>query len=430
MKVSVLTLGCKVNQAESAAIELELVSRGHELAGTGDSADAYIINTCCVTKSGDAKSRSAVRRARKINPDAVIAVCGCYSQISPDAVSDVGADIVTGTQDRLAVIGSIERFLETRLKSVSVPEYLQAAPTFERLTSGSVSGRTRALLKVQDGCENRCAYCIIPTSRGPVRSRPLEDASAESEQLALQGFAEIVVTGIEISSWGADLEGDAHLPDLIEAVCRSARTARVRLGSLEPAKIDLSFCRRLAALDNLCPHFHLPLQSGSDSVLLRMNRKYDTARFKESLDLLREAVKGCAITTDLIVGFPGESESEFDASIAFAARCGFSKMHVFPYSSRPGTPAAEMLGQITNAEKTRRARIADELSRKMAGAFADGSVGQIHDVLFERHSAGDSLGHAGNYLEVKVCGSAPLNVPLPVKITGSVGGILLGAVCD
>ena len=275
MKIGIYTLGCKVNQYETQAMERELAVRGHEVVPFEAEADAYIVNTCTVTAVSDKKSRQMIRRARKRSPQAVVAVCGCYAQTRPEEVRALDVDLIAGTGDRMGFLDLLEQAAREREPLVSLDEALRRR-RFEVLPAGGLAARTRAMLKVEDGCANFCAYCIIPYARGPVRSLPLETAAAEARRLAAEGYRELVITGIEISSWGRDLPGAPGLIDLLEAVCQAAEGLRVRLGSLEPRTITEEFCRRAAALPNLCPHFHLSMQSGCDATLQRMNRKYDT----------------------------------------------------------------------------------------------------------------------------------------------------------
>ena len=301
---------------------------------------------------------------------------------------------------------------------------------FEELEAGGLEGRTRALLKVQDGCVNFCTYCVIPYARGPLRSLPLDRAVEQTRRLAAQGYLELVLTGIEISSWGAERRDGSSLIDLIEAICTAAPGLRVRLGSLEPRTVTEDFCRRAAALPDLCPHFHLSLQSGCDATLRRMNRKYDTARYLRSVELLREWFDNPAITTDLIVGFPQETEEEFALALDFLCRCRFSAMHIFPYSRRDGTPAAAMEGQVPKVEKERRARRAAGLAEELEGAYLDSQVGRVLPVLFEEEKDGLWRGHAPNYALVLAEGRALHNRVLDVEITGRTGGSLRGELRD
>ena len=424
MNIAICTLGCKVNQYETAAMERELTARGHTLVPFEGPADACIINTCTVTAVSDKKSRQMIRRARKQSPGAVVAVCGCYPQTHPEDVKGLDVDLIAGTGDRMKFLDLLEQAAHEKEPVVNLDEALRRR-TFEVLPAGGLSARTRAMLKVEDGCVNFCSYCIIPYARGPVRSLPLDAAVREVRRLREEGYRELVLTGIEISSWGRDLPGKPGLAGLIEAVCREAGDMRVRLGSLEPRTITEDFCRRTAALPNLCPHFHLSLQSGCDATLARMNRKYDTRRYKESADLLNGAFRRPAITTDLIAGFPGETEEEFAATLDFIRSCGFAEMHIFPYSIRPGTPAAEM-EQVPRAVKEARAARAAAVAEEMHQAYLEDCVGQIYDVLYEQPADGLYQGHAPNYMLTAVPAGDLHNRILPTRITGVENGVLLG----
>lgn len=424
MNIAIYTLGCKVNQYETAAMERELTRRGHVLTPFEGPADAYVVNTCSVTAVSDKKSRQMIRRARKRSPAAVVAVCGCYPQTHPEDVAGLDVDLIAGTGDRMKFLDLLEAAVRERAPVVALDRALDRR-TFEALPAGGLAARTRAMLKVEDGCVNFCSYCIIPYARGPVRSLPLAAAAAEVRRLREEGYRELVLTGIEISSWGRDLPGKPGLAGLIEAVCREAGDMRVRLGSLEPRTITEDFCRRTAALPNLCPHFHLSLQSGCDATLARMNRKYDTRRYKESADLLNGAFRRPAITTDLIAGFPGETEEEFAATLDFIRSCGFAEMHIFPYSIRPGTPAAEM-EQVPGAVKDARAARAAAVAEEMHQAYLEDCVGQIYDVLYEQPTDGLYQGHAPNYMLTAVPAGGLHNRILPTRITGVENGVLLG----
>jgi len=430
MKIAIYTLGCKVNQYETQAMEQELRRRGHDLVDFDSAADAYIINTCTVTAVSDKKCRNMIRRTRKQAPGAVVAVCGCYAQTDPEAVAALEVDVVSGSAGRMAFLDMLEQQLHRRQSQlVQVDEALKRR-RFERLPAGGQEGRTRAMLKVEDGCVNFCSYCIIPYARGPIRSLPLEEAVAQAEALAADGYREIVLTGIEISSWGRDLNNGQTPADLICAVCEAVPDLRIRLGSLEPRTITEEFCRRVAALPNLCPHFHLSLQSGCDATLKRMNRKYDTARYHESVALLRRHFASPAITTDLIVGFPQETEEEFEQTLAFIRKCAFSSMHIFPYSRRPGTPAAAMAGQIPKAVQEERARRAAQAADEMEQTYLNGLVGAELPVLFEEEKSGLWQGHAPNYVAVRAKGSALHNCLRTVRITGVTGNALVGEIVD
>lgn len=424
MNIAIYTLGCKVNQVETQAMERELAGRGHTLVPFDGPADAYIVNTCTVTAVSDKKCRNVIRRARKGAPDAVVAVCGCYAQTGPDAVAALGVDLVSGSAGRMAFLDELEKLLQARGEQVITVDNALARREFERIAAGGGAGRTRAMLKVEDGCVNFCSYCIIPYARGPVRSLPLSEAAEQARRLGLEGYREVVLTGIEISSWGRDLKTGETLIDLMEGVCGAAPGLRVRLGSLEPRTITAEFCRRAAALPNLCPHFHLSLQSGCDATLARMNRKYDTARYFESVQLLRENFSDPGITTDLITGFPGETEEEFAQTLALVERCAFTAMHVFPYSRRPGTPAADMPGQVPREEKEDRARRAIALGETLERRWLESQVDRTLPVLFEEEKDGLWQGHAPNYALVRAGGEDLHNCLLHVKITGLEGGIL------
>ena len=429
MQVAIYTLGCKVNQYETQAMEAELCRRGHTLVPFTGPADAYLVNTCTVTAVSDKKSRQAIRQARRRSPGAVVAVCGCYAQTDPAAVAELGVDLVMGSAGRLEFLDRVEELAASRPRRALVdvdPALKRRA--FERLPAGGLAGRTRAMLKVEDGCVNFCSYCIIPYARGPVRSLPPEEAAREAARLAGEGYRELVLTGIEISSWGADLGGELGLIDLIEAVCRAAPRQRVRLGSLEPRTITAEFCRRAAALPNLCPHFHLSLQSGCDATLRRMNRKYNCARYLTGVELLRDYFDRPGITADLIVGFPGETEEEFSATLDFLEACRFSALHIFPYSRRPGTPAAERPDQLPNAVKAERAHRAAEAAERLRRSWLEGWVGENLPVLFEEEKDGLWRGYAPQYTEVTAPGTGLHNVICPVEITGIQGDALTGRV--
>ena len=424
MKVAIYTLGCKVNQYETQAMEQELRSRGHQVVDFTDEADAYVVNTCSVTAVSDQKSRQMVRRAKKQHPHAVLAVCGCYPQTHADEAEALEVDIVAGTGDRAGFIGLLEEAAAEKRHIRAIDESFERR-VFEVLPAGGMNERTRAMLKVEDGCVNFCSYCIIPYARGPVRSAPLEVAVEQAKGLGAEGYREIVVTGIEISSWGRDLKNGLSLINLLEAVCTAVPEVRIRLGSLEPRTITEEFCRRASVLENLCPQFHLSLQSGCDATLKRMNRKYDTARYLESVELLRKWFDRPAVTTDLITGFPEETEEEFEATLDFIRRCGFAQMHIFPYSIRPGTPAAKMT-QIHKGVKEERARRAAAVAADMERTYLAGCVGQIYPVLFEQERDGLFAGHAPNYMEVRMPGADLHNQVRLVRITGVEGEILLG----
>ena len=415
MKYAVYTLGCKVNQYETQAIETLLRERGFEPAE--EEADVVIVNTCAVTAESGRKSRQAIRRLKNQHPHALTAVCGCFSQLEPEQVKELGADIVFGSGEKKELVEAIVQAMPVlRIDDPFKRRY------FEALPSGAMAGRTRAMLKIQDGCDNFCTYCVIPYTRGRVRSLPLEECAEEAEKLAAEGFREIVVTGIEIASYGKDLPGRPCLADAIERIARAAPDVRIHLGSLEPTVVTASFCERLAALGNVCAHFHLSLQAGCDKTLRRMKRKYDTERFYECCRYLKESFPGCSLTADLICGFPGETEEDFRESIEFLQRCGFFFVHAFPYSVRPGTKAADMPDQLTREEKENRVRRANETIRRLQRAYLESCVGKELTVLFE--SPGQ--GHGDNYCLVHTKTPYPRGTVQNVQIIGLDGERLLG----
>ena len=434
MKFTIVTLGCKVNQYESQAMAAMLEERGHFQAEEGE-ADAIIINTCSVTAESSRKSRQTVRRMKAGNQNAAIAVCGCFSQVSPREAESLGADLVCGSGDRIKLVESVEDLFDERQKEsrsgtgqrIFVDDPFKRT-LFEELPSGAVGERTRAMLKIEDGCDNFCSYCVIPYARGRVRSLPLSSAKREVERLALSGYREIVITGIEIASYGKDLESGTGLAELVETVSAAAPGVRFRLGSLEPTVVTEDFCRRISKTGNVCNHFHLSLQSGCDSVLRAMRRRYDTARFFESVSLLREYFPGCALTADLITGFPGETEEGHGETICFIEKCGFASMHIFPYSNRPGTRAAGMPGALSRKEKADRAARAQAVADVMQERYLRGCVGTVQQVLFETGEEGRAFGHAGNYMRVSVCGEKLRGLVKNVNITGIIDKMLVGEV--
>ena len=426
MKYIISTLGCKVNQYETQAMEGFLNERGFERAVPGEIADAVIVNTCAVTAESGRKSRQTIRRLRDENPGAVLAVCGCYSQLEPDAVQEIGADVIFGAADREKLVDAVVRACEAGEKTRDIDEPFKRRE-IERLPAGAVDHRTRAMLKIQDGCVNFCTYCIIPYTRGRLRSLPCDEAAREAKRLATEGYREIVLTGIEVASYGVDLPGKPGLADVIEAVAAACGDMRIRLGSLEPTVITEDFCRRLAATGKLCRHFHLSLQSGCDRTLKAMNRKYDTETFFEKTELLRKYFPGCALTGDLITGFPGEKEEDFNATCAFLWKCRFAAMHVFPYSRRPGTPADSMPDQCPKRVKEERAHQAQRLCDSMHRDYLRSCVGQTLPVLFESEEDGSSTGHSDTYMPVKVKGTGLRGQLRDVEIMEVSGDTLLGS---
>lgn len=427
MKIAFYTLGCKTNQYETQAMERLLCEQGHEICSFEDDCDCYIVNTCSVTAVADKKNRAIIRRCRREHPQAILGVCGCYSQHAAQAVRELEVDVVGGS-------GGRQQFLEDLLaaaQSRTYQEHLDNAlrrREFEVLPAGGLQERTRAMLKVQDGCTNFCTYCIIPYTRGPIRSAPLETAVAQAKQLEQAGYREIVVTGIEIAGWGKDLPGKPPVWLLIAEICKAVPHLRIRLGSLEPRIVTEEFAAALAGFQNLCPQFHLSMQSGCDTVLARMKRKYNTEEYMESLERLRNAFSGCAITTDMIVGFPGETEEEFEKSLSFIRQCRFADMHIFPYSRRPGTPAAEMPGQLPNAVKEERSRRAIAVAQDMSRCYHQELLGTTQAVLVEGMEGEHSVGHAMNYVKIYIPGAYPRNEIQTVAVKSLYGDGVTGEV--
>lgn len=427
MKYIIYTLGCKVNQYETQAIEALLVSRGHKPCAEGEIADVVIVNTCAVTAEAGRKSRQAIHRLREENPGAVAAVLGCYSQLSPDAVQKLGADIVYGTADRLKLIDAVEKAVATGEGEKALDKPFERR-VFEELPAGAVSGHTRALLKIQDGCVNFCSYCIIPYTRGRVRSLPMEAAVRQAAELDKKGYRELVITGIEIASYGVDLPGKPDLADVVCAIADAAPHMRLRLGSIEPSVITEDFCKKIAACGSVCRHFHLSLQSGCDATLKAMNRKYDTARFYEAMQLLRRYFPDCGMTCDVIVGFPSESEEHQLETLDFLKKAQFSDAHIFPYSRRPGTPADKMDGQIDCATKAKRSKQARAVVAETRSAFLESMIGKALPVLFETKEGECWQGHSDNYLEVRAEGENLRGTVHNVRIDAVSEGILVGNV--
>ena len=407
MKVSITTLGCKVNQYESQAMLEILQNAGFSLASCLEEADVVLINSCTVTATSDQKVRQTMHRARRKNPGCIIVLTGCMPQAFPDIASRFEeADIILGNSNRSALLSSILTYLSQHQRIVNIQPY-GGKDNFEKMQVHSFGERTRAFLKIEDGCNRFCSYCIIPYARGRVRSKSLSDIKEEVETLANAGYQEVVLVGINLSAYGQ--EQGLHLCDAVEIVCSVKGVKRVRLGSLEPEQMDASVIHRLARQEKLCPQFHLSLQSGCDATLQRMNRHYDTALYREIVENLRASFENTAVTTDIMVGFPGETEEEFSASLAFAQEIGFAKAHVFAYSRRPGTRAADAPNQVTNAQKDLRSRAMISLTNDTRRAFLQTQVGRIEEVLFES-ALHDGMveGYTKNYTPVRVASEIPL----------------------
>ena len=416
MKFAFYTLGCKTNQYETQAMERILTQMGHGIGNFDETCDGYVINTCSVTAVADKKNRAMIRRCRREHPEAIIAVCGCYTQHAAEAVRELGVDVLGGSGNRQEFVDNLVAAAEERCHREAVDNALRRR-SFEVLPAGGLEERTRAMLKVQDGCVNFCSYCIIPYTRGPVRSAPLDVILEQAKELEERGYKEIVVTGIEIASWGVDLPGKPPMTEMVAAICAAVPEIRIRLGSLEPRVVTEAFCEEMVKYPNLCPQFHLSMQSGCDTVLERMKRKYDTARYYESVRLLKEYFPGCAVTTDMIVAFPGETEEEFKQSLAFIEKCGFADMHIFPYSRRPGTPADKMPNQHNNATKDARSKAAIAVAAKMSEDYRKNLIGTTHAVLFEEQEGGYFTGHAPNYVKVYAEGADLHNAIRNVTVT-------------
>ena len=419
MTVGIYTLGCRVNQYESEAIAEELERRGYEVKKSGE-CEAYIINTCTVTAESARKARQFIRRS---DPSAYILVTGCYSQTEPEAVGRIeGVDYICGTANKLSVVDALDALVR-RGKKNKRPEYAVpglAGAGFERMCISSF-GRTRAYVKIEDGCANRCAYCIIPSARGPVRSKAPEDVVREVKGLVAAGYSEIVLTGIETSAYGADF--GCTLTDLLAQIDNVDGLCRLRLGSLDPKFADESFARFAAGSKHLCHHFHLSLQSGCDRTLAAMRRKYNTAQVRENIARLRTLMPDVNFSADIIVGFPGESQEDFDTTCLFAEEIKLLHGHIFSYSKRPGTEAADMPGQIDEGIKSERNRILTGICDRTGAAIARACVGREYDVLFETCREGIATGHTDNFLEVSCEGDGLHGQVRRVKITDG------GAVC-
>lgn len=426
MRYIINTLGCKVNQYETQAMETLLRGRGHEPAQVGEAADVVIVNSCAVTAESGRKSRQALRRLMEHYPGAKSAVCGCWAQTEPDAAEAIGADVVWGSGDRRGFVEAIERAVAEGARQRGIDRPFERR-LIEDLPAGAFSGHARAYLKLEDGCQNFCSYCIIPYARGRVRSLPVEKTAQMAAELAAKGYRELVLTGIEIASYGMDLPGKPGLADAVEAIAEAAPELRLRLGSLEPTVVTEGFGARLAATGRVCGHFHLSLQSGSDRTLSRMRRKYDTAEFFAVTERLRRYFPHCGLTADLITGFPGETEADHRDTLAFIERCAFSSMHVFPYSRRPGTPADKLPEQLTARVKSARAAEAHELAERMKAEYLSSCVGETLEVLFETEHEGVSAGHASNYVEVRVPGTGLRGLVRNVQISAVSGEMLVGA---
>lgn len=400
-KAASFALGCKVNQYESEAIAELFAEKGYEIVGIEEEADVYVINTCTVTNFGDKKSRQLIRKVKRQNENAIVAVVGCYAQTAPQELMRVeGVNLVIGTKDRARIVEMVEQYDKSHWVENHVSDIMKER-VFEPLSIQKLTNRTRAYLKIQDGCSQYCSYCIIPYARGPIRSREPQEVLAEVRRLADNGFKEVVLTGIHVASYGKDRR-DTSLLEILRQVHEVEGIERIRFSSIEPNVVTEEFAQAMAELPKVCDHFHLSLQSGCDKTLKEMNRKYDTEKYRQAAATLRNYLPHVALTTDIIVGFPGETEADFQASYDFAKEIGFAKIHVFPYSPKRGTPAAARKDQLPNAVKSERSHKLIELSDKMAADFLREYVGQDVEVLYER-AFGEGIyeGHTTNYIKVR-----------------------------
>ncbi len=427
-KVAFYTLGCKVNQQETDAMRTLFEDAGYEAVPFEDTADVYVVNTCTVTQVSDKKSRQMIARAHARNPAGVIAVVGCYAQRAPEEVKSMpGVQLIVGTQHRAKLVELVENLQEQR----DTVEDIRYAKEFETLPTVVQNTRTRVQLKIQDGCDRFCTYCIIPYARGPVRSRPLSEIETELRRLGEAGAQEVVLTGIHLMSYGKDLPDKPSLANVLRVAGHIPGIGRIRLGSLEPALIDDAFVAALLDIpeEKLAQQFHLSLQSGSASVLSRMRRRYTPEAYLTASERLRKAFPGCALTTDIIAGFPGETEEEHRETLAFTKRAGFSRIHVFPYSRRTGTVAAELPGQLQKAVKERRAHELIALGERMERDYLMAQVGTVQLVLGEVADGVVCEGYSGNYARVRYTGGTVGKLER-VAITGLEDGVLLGALAE
>ncbi|MEG6585819.1 tRNA (N(6)-L-threonylcarbamoyladenosine(37)-C(2))-methylthiotransferase MtaB [Dendrosporobacter sp. 1207_IL3150] len=399
-RVALTTLGCKVNQFETEVMEGLFKKRNYEIGEFNEPADVYVINTCSVTHLGEKKSRQLIRRATRLNPNAIIAVTGCYSQISPEQVESIpGVNVIIGTKDRHKIVDLVEEVVGNH-RQVNVVTDIMQAQNFEDIPLFDTPGRTRAFLKIQEGCTNFCTYCIIPYARGPLRSRSLVSILAEAQKLVAAGFKEIVLTGIHLGAYGRDLGGSVSLIDAIKTVLSVSSLARLRLGSLESIEVSDELIELILNDTRLCRHLHLPLQAGDNTVLMAMNRQYTAEQFSDLAVSIMRRVPNLALSTDIIVGFPGETEEMFNNGLEVVNKLNFAKIHVFPYSRRKGTPAADYPDQVPEEIKKHRVALLQDVSEKKADSFKKAYIGNVLDVLFETKSNKIIDGLTGNYLRV------------------------------
>ncbi len=430
MKISFFTLGCKVNQYETETLKNLFFENGWTIVNNSDFADIYVINSCTVTSIGDKKARQSIHKFKLINPNSIIVVTGCFPQAFPDKMKALkNVDIITGTANRSNLPSIINEFLNDRKKIINIPIH-KKEEQFENLTIKNFSDRTRAFVKIQDGCNRYCSYCIIPKARGFIRSKPLDVLQKELNVLAQNGYQEIVLVGINLSSYGADLK-DVNILDAVKIASNIDQIKRIRLGSLEPDLLTKNDILELSKEKKFCPQFHLALQSGSNSVLKRMGRRYDTSLYKELTSYIFETFDNPAITTDIMVGFPGETEDEFNESLKFIEDINFSRVHIFPYSIREGTKAAKMPDQITKQEKQIRVQKMKSVAQKSNQEFIKNQINKIHEVLYETKEGNIFTGYTKNYISVKTKSSSNLCGQIKyVKIKSCEDTICIGEPID
>lgn len=405
--------------------------RGYEITPFDQVADVYVINTCSVTHLGERKSRQLIRRGIRLNPEAIVAVSGCYAQVSPEEIEAIeGVNVIVGTQDRHRIVELVEEVGHSK-GIMNIVTNIMNADHFEDIPLFDTPGRTRAFLKIQEGCTNFCTYCIIPYARGPLRSRPLESVTREAEKLITAGFKEIVLTGIHLGAYGRDLEGQITLVDAVKAVLGAKGLIQLRLGSLESIEISDELIEIMKEDQRLCPHLHLPLQAGDDRVLRMMNRHYTLAEYRELVHTIQARIKDIGISTDIIVGFPGETLEMFENALSFVESMDFSRMHIFPYSRRSGTPAAEYEDQVSEDEKKRRVQVMQELAERKAAEFQKRFINRQLTVLFEPEHDGKMEGLTGNYIRVHTNGNDTLHGKLcKVHMEKLYGDGLWGSIID
>ncbi len=401
-KVAFCSLGCKVNQYETNAMAQKFVANGYEIVEFDEYADVYIVNTCTVTNIADRKSRQMLRRAKEINKDATLVACGCYAQVAKEELKKIPEiDLIIGNNEKNDIISIIENHIAQKGTEDIVSDVMYKLDYVE-LGTTTYTEKTRAVIKIQDGCDRFCSYCLIPYARGHIRSRKIENVIEEIKKVVEEGINEVVITGIHIASYGRDFKGgNIGLIDLLEEINKIKGLHRIRLGSIEPTIITEEFVKRLSKLDKICDHFHLSLQSGCTETLKRMNRRYTTEEFKEVTKRLRTKFPNAALTTDIIVGFPGETEEEFNMTYEFLKEIAFYKMHVFKYSQRKGTKAAVMPNQIDGKVKEERSKKLIELSNENEYNYNKKYIGREVEVLFEEREGEYLKGHTTNYIVVK-----------------------------